>query len=271
MKRIAPNERVFMLVPALLLSSGMVFAQSYGEASEPTPEALDAAFTAADAAREAAMFSDQIIDRSPTDPLAAATAAAEVVVRARVVGEQVHYDANDIPFTHTTFAIEELIAGTSPGAEFTLVQEGGPSRTDPEMVYMVSESHYFDTGAEEVLFLSVEPGTSAVDSPRVSVQQRFSVLDGRVYTESGRGLILTPSKSGAGQRVQFSADRHPDPRFREIRIGSHTFTRQYGGGGNQGDAHAVQTQERTGQASPPAAPSYRDSTDVNAFTAAISE
>ncbi|MEZ5567397.1 MAG: hypothetical protein R3E54_03485 [Halioglobus sp.] len=259
-----------MATPALLLSCAVAFAQPGGEVGEASPEALDAAFTAEDAAREAAMFSDTILERSPSDPLAAARQAADLVVRARVIAESVHYDANDLPFTHTRFAVEELIAGESTANELVLVQEGGPSRTKPEMVYMVSESHYFNPGDEELLFLKLASEISATGSLRVDVQERFSVRDGRVYTESGRGLILSPRANGAGHRLSLSADRHPDPGFRQIRIGSHTFTRHYGGGGNQEDADGEDAPATSQRSSASPAPSYRDSADVESFIAAIS-
>lgn len=256
--------------PVVLLCCSGAFAQPSGEAAEPTPEELDAAFTAEDAAREAAAFSDEILDRGPADPLAALTAAADLVVRGRVVSQSVQYNSDDIPFTHTTIAIDEVLAGESPGAELAIVQEGGPSRTDPELVYMVSETHYFSSGGEEVLFLGVEAGGSPGDR-RIEVQERFRVHAGRVYTETGRGVILDSAAGGPGNSLRLSADRNPDPSFREIQIGPHTFTRQFGGGGSQGDDDSGTTAQRSGAPAAVSARSYRDSADVESFSAAISQ
>lgn len=259
--------RLALVLVSLPISSWLL-AQPLDESAEPTPEELDAASTAADAAREAAAFSDEIIEREPADALRSMTRAADLVVRGKVTSQVVDYDEDDIPFTHTTIAVSEVIEGEQPSSDYlTIVQEGGPSRTDPELVYMVSDTNYFNEGDEDVLFLSLDPD-SPFPQQRVEIRKRFRIHAGKVYTQTGRGLILDSPAAGGVDRLRVSADRNPDPVFRQIKIGSHTFTRHFGGHGNLGDSTADELPATQSRRAPP---SFNDSVDAETFTAAIAQ
>jgi hypothetical protein len=254
-----------LLLSLLSLHCGWAISQQSppGEAYEATPEQLDAAFSAQDAAREAQAWSKVIIDRSRQDPLDSMAAQSDLVVRGIVSAQETVYDANDLPFTHTTITISEILKGDYPDSEIVLVQEGGPSRTDPESVVLVSDARHFNTGEEEMLFLELEPQHAAPER-RIIVAQRFCIFDDKVYDENGRGLILSPVDNNAGYRLAWSNDRNPAPRFRQIHIGSHTLTKSFA---------EEQTSTDSGGATAPqarrAAPGFGSSVDVTTFTAAI--
>ncbi len=236
-----------------------------GEGSEPSLEQLDAAFTAEDAAREAAAWSDVLIDRDQTDALTGITAAADLVFRGTVVSQKTVYDANDLPFTHTTFSISELLKGSHPDAEVTLIQEGGVSRVDKESIVIVSDANHFTVGADELLFLAVD-ARNPVAEARITVNNRFCIANNGVYDENGHGLLLESDEGRTGYRMRWSRDRNPAPRFTQIKIGPHTITKQFekesvnydSGGDAEAQAKA-------------AAPGYLSSVRVDALTAAITD
>lgn len=249
------------LLWGLLLSPALASAEFLGEAGEPTLEELDAAFSPADAAREAAGWSEVIPERveSSVDALAA---SSDLVVRGTVTDQSYTYDEEGIPFTHTTISISEVIKGGLTGSEITLVQEGGPDRDNPERVRMVSSAQYFAPGEESVLFLDEEEGARGA-AGGFDVRRRFRVFQGHLYTQSGRGVILQPPGDRGAQRLGLSRNRHPADVFREVHVGGHTLTRQYGGRDGVPDS-------QSGVAgSSAAAPGYEASADVASFTAAI--
>ncbi|MEZ5570988.1 MAG: hypothetical protein R3E64_03105 [Halioglobus sp.] len=252
-------------VLVMTLHCVFAFAQAVPnpEDSEPSLEQLDAAYTAEDFAREAAAWSDVIIDRTQPDALTAMTAAADLVFRGSVVSQQTVYDANDLPFTHTTFSISEVLKGSYPSAEITVIQEGGPSRTDKDSIVIVSDADHFAVGDEELLFLAVNP-QNPVSFRRVSVNNRFCILDNKVYDENGHGLLLSPAEDRAGYRLTWSRDRNPAPRFSEIQIGSHTLTKQFQAENVSPDIGGDQSRQARA-----VAPGYQSSVSVDALTAAI--
>lgn len=253
----------------------LALAQAGGEASEPSPEALDAAFTSEDAAREAAAFSDEIIEPGVLDPLQAMAGDSNLVFRGRVKSQSYAYDTDGTPSTHTTIVIDGVIKGDYPDGEITLTQQGGPSQSDPDEVLMVSTAQYFNVGEEELLFLNVDPDNrTALD--RAHVDQRFRIYQDKVYSEDGHGVILEPVAGGSGHRLALSRDRHPSKRFNTIRIGSHTLTKNFSDD-EQFDSIAPSGDKATGRSGDEAAfaratenkPSYTESVDVSTFTAAI--
>ncbi|MEZ5573847.1 MAG: hypothetical protein R3E64_17805 [Halioglobus sp.] len=235
-----------------------------GEAYESSPEELDAAFTAEDAAREAARWSDAVIVRSTPDPLANMAASSDLVIRATVASQQVVYDASDMPFTHTTLSILEVLQGNYSADQITVIQEGGPAKNKPDNVIMVSDTHYFSEGSEELLFLALEPD-SVYDTRKVAVKQRFCVQNGQVFDENGRGLIYTETQQAPGYRLEWSKDRNPDSRFRDFRIGPHLFSKQFRDEAKGTDSGG----ELPAQARRSVSPAYQASMDVGAFSAAL--
>jgi hypothetical protein len=262
------NHVGIALLLLISLHCGTAAAQPVGEAGEPSPEQRDAAFTAEDAAREAASFSATIIDQDAVDPLGEMTDAADLVIRGSVSSESVVYDADGTPFTHTTFAIEEILKGSHPDGEITLVQQGGPARDDADKILIVSTSMLFNAGDEEVLFIDLDADNP---NPRhhATVNQRYRIYEGRVYSEDGRGITVKPVGSGSGRRLVLSEDRHPSEYFRLVRIGGHTLTRKFGG--DSGKSDPVPRPQGVSVRSEPVGRSYTDSVDVASFSEAIAE
>jgi len=248
---------------APLVTTGAV-AQPTGEAAEPTPEELDAAFTEEDAAREAALWSDEVIERGPADPLADMSAEADLVLRGTVTGQEVVYDANDVPFTHTTLSVNEVLEGSYSDALITVVQQGGPLKDEPGNVLILSHTHYFTPGQEELLFLELNP-----DSPhpqlQVVITNRFGVLNGKVFSENGRGLIYTETEDAPGYKLSWSGDRNPHPRFSEFKIGPHEFSKGFDQPNQEGESPG---QPLSRQAA--VRPGYQAGVDIGTFKNALS-
>lgn len=268
------------LIIFLALFYNLAFAQLGGEASEPTPEEQDAAYTAEDAARDAALWSDEIIDRSTSNALTLMTEGADLVFRGNVASQSIAYDGNDVPFTLTTFAVSDVLKGDLNGGEFTLIQEGGTSRTDENAFMSSSTSQYFGVGEEEVLFLRlrsdsenaaesnrppIDDGDRSMRSLAQLVQYRLRIYGGQVYDEDGRGLIVE-ARVGGGQRLALSGDRHPAARFSEIPIGSHTLTKSFS---EDSQDQSSPDSGPEGSAEKAARPSYTDSADIGTLITAI--
>jgi hypothetical protein len=219
------SRAIRLLIPLACLASSPTWAQSYGEALEASPEALDAAFSEADAAREAALWSDVIIDRSRPDPITAMTASADWVIRGTVTAQAFIDNEKNPPFTHTTIVVDELLKGQNVPSEITLVQQGGISPSNPENIVMVSHGHYFSVGEEELLFIDVNPEQTG--HRRLVIEQRFRIYEGQVYDENGRGLIVKDREDGPGLTLEVSRNRHPSPRFAHFYIGPHRLTKNF--------------------------------------------
>lgn len=256
------SYRQFLLaIPVFLFLGNGAGAQPAGEASEPSPEELDAAFTEEDAAREAAAWSDVIINRSRPDPLTAMTASADLVIRGKVVSQEYVYDERGLPFTHTTLKISEVLEGSYSAPEVTIVQEGGPAKDNPENIVMVSDAHYFNEGEDELLFLEINPGEAPLR--RILIEQRFRIYNDQVYDENGRGVLLEANEEGKGYRLGLSRNRNPAPRFSQIHIGPHTLIKNFGEEDRAPDSGGGQAQpQRT-------VPGYQSSVNVTTFSAAI--
>jgi hypothetical protein len=243
-------------------------AQPVGEAAEPSPEELDAAFTSEDAAREAAAFSDAIIDQGAVDPLQEMTDAADLVFRGNVNSQSYVYDAGGVPYTHTTFVIAEILKGPYPDGEITLIQEGGPAQDRDDKILLVSSSLLFNLGDEELLFIDLDSNNPNARE-RATVNQRYRIFEGKVYSEDGRGITVERVERGSGRRLVLSDDRHPSASFRQIRIGDHTLTRNFGRDSEQRDSVADPEQANARVAS--IVRSYTDSVDVETFSDAIAK
>lgn len=256
-------RQLYLAVSALVLISGWAGAQPEpeGEAAEPSPEELDAAFTEEDAAREAAAWSDVVVDRGRPDPLEAMTASADLVFRGTVVSQEFVYDEKDLPWTHTTFAISETLKGSHSSPKITLIQEGGVSKHNPENIVIVSDAHYFNEGEAELLFLKLDPARSG--PRRSAIEKRFRIHDGKVYDENGRGVLLDVGEDGETRRLGLSRDRNPAPRFRQVHIGPHTLTKNFGERHGVPDIGGESPRERRD------IPGYQSSVDIATFAAAI--
>lgn len=205
------------------LATTVSFGQAASEANEPTPEDLDAAFTSEDAAREATRWSKVIIPPDRRTALERMTEEADLIFHGTVQSQQVIYGGNDIPFTHTTFAITDLIKGEADGGFFTLVQEGGPDKLIPHKVLLVSTSQYFSVSEEELLFIGFDQATDTD-----TVQQRFRVLQGNMYNENGRGVIVEQHSADSRAGLRLTRGRDPDKRFRTVPLGSGALYKQFG-------------------------------------------
>ena len=234
-----------------------------------TNEERDAAWTAEDSAREAAQRvpAAAAADAGPVDVLGKLTGEADVIFRGTVQYQSVVYDAGGVPFTHTTFAVTDILKGGIVGDQFTLVQEGGPGQNDGDPAMMSSTSRHFAVGEEELLLLGAEAGNGLR-----YVQIRFRIYGGQVYDEDGRGVFVEPVIGGTGHILRLSADRNPDSRFIEIHVGPHTLYKNFG------DDTAVDGIDGAPDAatggvsvSPAAGPSYTEGADVGTLIAAIKQ
>ncbi len=218
-----PAFRTVVFFIACLTPGIAALAQASGEASEPTPEQVDAAFTPADAAREAARWSKTIRPRDERSALESLSEEADLIFHGTVHAQEVQYRGNDIPFTYTTFAISDLVKGEADGGFFTLVQEGGPDRYDPEKVLLVSTSEYFATGEEELLFIAFDQPTGTH-----MVQERFRILEGLTYNANGRGVVIQQAGPGARPGLRLTRGRSADERFRTVPLGTTALYKQFG-------------------------------------------
>lgn len=215
--------RIVVLLLACLAQAMAGVAQASGEASELTPEEVDAAFTAADAAREATRWSPVVRPRDERSALERLREEADLIFHGTVHSQAVEYRGNDIPFTLTTFAISDLVKGEADGGFFTLVQEGGPDRHDPEKVLLVSTSEYFATGEEELLFVSFDQATG-----QHSVRERFRILEGLTYNANGRGVVVEQGAPGSRAGLRLTRGRNADARFRTVPLGRAALYKQFG-------------------------------------------
>lgn len=256
------HDRKIAAILLIPLMSAWAVAQPNAEL---TPEQLDAAFTEEDAAREAALWSDEEIPRAPVDPLARMSAESDLVVIGTVTAQETVYDDRDIPFTHTTLAITEVVEGSYEGGLINVVQRGGPLKHKPENVLIGSHTHYFTPGEEELLFLALNPDSPHLES-QVEIKNRFGILNGKVFSENGRGVIFTATEEAPGYTLSFSRDRNPHPRFTDFKIGPHEFSKQFTQRGDRS--------ESPGQGEAPGRaekrPGYGAGVTVGAFKNALS-
>jgi len=260
---------------AIIILLGLYW--NMAQASGPSNEELDAAWTAEDDAREAAQRVPAPPEISSSNPLGDLTDKAEVIIHGTVALQNFVYDADGTPFTETTFSVIEVLKGDFTGDQFTLVQEGGVEQQDSNIVMTNSHSRYFTDGEEEILLLSHELGNfgtsrdaasdsdASIRSKTREVQIRFRVYGGKVYDEDGRGVFVE-TLAGGGHRLALSNDRNPATRFSEIRIGPHTFTKVVGGGVRDGNTDESVARAAMKKAVPPG---YTHATDAGTLSAAI--
>ena len=253
---------IFYLVLGCICVWANAYAQPYGEDSEPSQEELDAAFSEAQAAREAALWSDRIIDRSQVDPLTRMVESADLIVRGVVRSKAFVYDDRGIPFTRMTMSVSEVIKGDSGTSQVEIVQEGGVSEDNPENIVMVSHTHYFEEGETELLFLK-RSGRTAMGSG-LEIDQRFRIFEGNVFDENGRAVIIEPGRQSGPSRLRLSQDRHPAPRFEQIKIGPHVLRKNFGRGDGPADSGGEHARVDSSV-------SYRDAAGVDAFISELRE
>ena len=260
---------------AIIILLGLYW--NMAQASGPTNEELDAAWTAEDDARAAAQRVPAQPSSVSKDPLGDLTGKADVIIHGIVTLQTFVYDADGTPFTETTFAVSEVLKGDIVGDQFTLVQEGGVAQDDSDIVMTSSNSRHFTVGEEEILLLGSKTGNGGVSrgaafdsdpsirSTMREVQIRFRIYGGQAYDEDGRGVFVE-TLEGGGHRLALSGDRNPAGLFSEIRIGSHTFTKVVGGGGSDGALDGPTGRAHVKRA---ATPGYTDGTDAGTLIAAI--
>jgi hypothetical protein len=202
------------------------FAQGSGEESELTPEHRDAIFSSADADRVAAGFSDDIIDVSWEDPVKRMTDAADLVFQGTVLSQYFEYDEVGTPSTRTTFLISERMKGEYQPREMTLIQTGGPSSANSNLVMVMSTTRHFNVGEEELLFVDLETGNE-LDPLNTRILSRFRIFEDKVYDEDGYGMRVVPFDNGAKYTLQKSPGRNSADRFGRINIGSHSLKKNF--------------------------------------------
>lgn len=263
----APERNLASVKTLLRVLIGLVIcgasAQAGNEQFELSPEQRDAAFSAQDAAREAQAWSTQALERNTSDALSQLAADADLIFRGRVESQSFEYDSAGTPFTRTEFVLADVVKGERSAAQFTLLQEGGPSQSGDGRVLLVSNSRHFAVGEEELLFVELHPAEFRADR-RAAVQHRFRIYQERLYTEDGQGVILSQAHERGQRRLELSADRHPAPRFSRIQIGEHTLTKRFQPEKPARRAAAL----ASGEHKKPRR-SYRDSVDVATFARAL--
>lgn len=215
--------RTFVCIFGCLTAGIAGFALASGEASELTPEQVDAAFTPEDAAREAAIWSTTVRPRDERTALERLREDSDLIFHGMVHSQTVSYRGNDIPFTHTTFEVIDLVKGEAEGGFFTLEQEGGPDRVDPQKVLLVSTSEYFATGEEEVLFVAFDEATGTH-----MVRERFRIVEGLTYNANGRGVLVEQATPGSRAGLRLTRGRSADKRFRTVPLGTTALYKQFG-------------------------------------------
>jgi hypothetical protein len=245
---------------AVLCGYTVLAAPPPGEENEPSPEYLDANFSAEDEKRMKAGFSDQIPAPVPVNIVKQLAGEADLVFFGRVVAQSYVYDANDVPSTYTRFSVDDVLKGAYPEAELVIVQLGGPSATGRGGI-LASDAQYFSVGEEEVLFLKRRnSGVNAPVAEGFEIRYRFRVLDGRLFDEDGYGVIMNASGG-----LMLSRDRHPDERFSTIDMGTHklfkSFDEPQRDGGDSGGEEPSGTQT--------ALPTYADGVELNRFSAML--
>ena len=232
--------------------------------AEMTNEERDAAWTAEDTAREAAMR----VPAAPKEPvvvdvLGMLVGEAEVIFRGVVESKTVVYE-DGYAYTHTSFVVSEDLKGDLlDGDLFVLVQEGGPGRNKFEPAMMSSHSRHFNVGEEELLLLGPEEGHGVRD-----VQIRFRIMGDKVYDEDGRGVFVIANKDGNGHILRLSGDRNPEPRFTEIHIGDMVLHKRFSED-HESPEDFDSPDGKTVVAKAPAGRRYTEGAGLSVLTAAI--
>ena len=249
---------VFSIYSSFYLN--LAVAEIFGEENEPTPESLDATFTSADAERVAAGFSSEVIEVKSADPVKNLSNAADLIFTGKVLDQSYFYDAAHSPSTHTTFSITNVLKGSYPSAELTLIQPGGPSKSG-DTALMVSTTRHFSVGEEELLFVILDPDNVA-EPNRITIESRFRIYENHIYNEDGYGVIMEPSG-----KLTLSYDRHPSKHFNLIDMGSHSLFKRHSVDDNRDSGSGEESLGSVRSASN--RKSYTDSMDLNTFSAII--
>ena len=116
--------------------------------------------------------------------------AADAVFAGKVVDisyreSEPDVDGSSLPFTYVTYAVDSAWKGVSVGEKFTIMMVGG--RLNDGRFLSVSEFPDFQLGDRDVLFVEQN---GVAGCPLVGCMDgRFRLVEGRVYTEGGVGVI----------------------------------------------------------------------------------
>lgn len=83
--------------------------------------------------------------------------------------------------------------------------------------YMVSGTHHFNVGEEEVLYLTISA------DGQVEVDRGYRIFEDKIYSKDGLGIIIGSDMNS----VIMSSDQHPDPSFKTINMGTHVLTKNF--------------------------------------------
>ncbi len=251
---------VFSVFSAFYLS--FAAAEPFGEENEPSLESLDEPYTEEGAARLAAGFSSEVIEATPADSVKNMSNAADLIFIGNVVEQSYVYDDANLPSTHTTFSVTDILKGGYPAAELTLIQQGGPLLSG-DGGFMVSTTRHFNIGEEEVLFVNLD-SNNETERNRITIASRFRIHNNHVYNGDGYGVIMGPSGN-----LTLSYDRHPSKHFKQINMGTHTLTKHHSvdnDGNPDSDGETGRSVQPAGNRKP-----YANSMDLAAFSALIRE
>jgi len=108
-----------------------------------------------------------------------------------------------IPFTFVTYEVADVFYGAIDGATVTLRFEGGWD-SNAELFLHVSGSPLFDKGDHDILFIA---GNNQRGTPLAGgTNGRLRVIDGRIFGESGREVLLHGDRSFRFGHRYFSPD-----------------------------------------------------------------
>jgi hypothetical protein len=187
-----------------------------GEEYEVSPEELDRRFSESDHQSMLTKFSSEI-SLEKNESLADRMAAdADLVIIGTIIAQSYTYDDLNVPSAHTSVLILNKLKGDYSLSEITLIQQGGPSK-DGDRGYMVSGTHHFSLGDEELLFLKIEADDT------FSINSRYRIYEEQLYDKDGFGLLI----NSEGTSVRLSKNRHPGTSFAEIDMGTHVLTKEF--------------------------------------------
>jgi len=237
-----------------LVSPSITFSQPVGEEYEPTPEELDAAFSASDYEAMKAGYSKKIYSNRIEIKADNLLAQADVVIEGVVTNIHYRYGKNDFPTAHTEITVTRVLKGTFDDPVLVITQPGGPSR-EGKQGYMVSNVHFFDVGEGELLFLDFpwENNTRIIN--------RFRIYQGKMYNVDGYGLLMD-----ANGVLRLSRDRNPAERFETINMGTHRLWKKFSEPEINADAS---NPDAANTLSPVVSASYSESISVDEFIAIL--
>jgi hypothetical protein len=135
-----------------------------------------------------------------------------------------------IPHTFVTYRVDDVLLGPHPGHTLTLRFIGGLDET--RLRYLVaSNAPQFDLEDEDMLFVT---GNTKSLCPLVRRHEgRLRIIDGQIYTETGRALALE------GDGTLRAGKRYNLEQTKTTNVAGRIFTKRFGPGMVDGPSNAI--------------------------------